>query len=729
MSGFTELGVMDELTSAVSAMGWYLPTPVQQEAIPLMLGGGDVMCAAETGSGKTGAFCLPTLQLTWEGLAQAGGARQQSLTKCALSADDRHANSRVSLDGLQCQCHDKGGWGGGRSTFGVTSGKWYFESIVEESGGIMRVGFSTSSATLVLGTDAKSFGYGGTGKKSTNNTFDDYGEKFDVGDIIGGMLDLDQGTISFSKNGKDLGVAFTIPPEALDEPMHAAILLKNCTIRLNFTDPKYLPQGYLPLDQAQSEEQERIAARRAATAIAGNGPLCIVLSPTLELANQVADECDKFSVSMRNPSIKVCRLSGRRERREVLSELRACHVVCSTPGGLEAFARSGELELSRVRFFIIDEADQFASNNDTYSFVVGFVQKLKSQSRASRVQVCLFSATLHSPEVRSLSQEICPTAQWVDLKGADFVPQTVHHAVVKINSNTPMPDGPQPKTDGVHAKDDLKTMKAEADSERIKLLKPRLLLKIVEAHKMSQCLIFCRTRMDCENLSAFLLEAGGKKKVNTNTEKGKENQYSNVVLSGGLSPAQRARNLDLFKDGLVRFLICTDVAARGVDIPCLPYVINMTLPEKSEDYIHRIGRTGRADKMGLAISIIAEEKEKVWYHTCPSKGQDCNNTTIAHESRGQLTGGCCIWFNEAAQGAAIELRLRQTFVELEKDTYEYRGLDADALQYGKSIAQTLQGRDSIGTDTVAKIVHLDKCVQQSFWQSSALVADILAKGR
>lgn len=719
---------MDELVTAVSNMGWYLPTPVQQEAIPLMLGGGDVMCAAETGSGKTGAFCLPVLQLTWEGLAQ-GGAKAQSLERCSLSADDRHANSRVSIDGLLCQCHDKGKWGGGRSTYGVTSGKWYYEGAVEESGGIMRLGFSSSSASLELGTDEKSFGFGGTGKKSNSNKFDDYGERFDVGDVIGCSLDLNAKTVAFSKNGKDLGVAFSIPPAVLQEPMHAAILLKNCTIRLNFSTPQYLPQGFLPLEEAKGEEQERIAARRATAAVDGSGPLCIVLSPTLELANQVADECDKFSINMRCPNIQICRMTGRRDRREVLSELRTCHVVCATPGGLEAFAKSGELNLSRVRFFIIDEADQFASNSDSYKFTEWFHSKLRSESRANRVQVCLFSATLHSPEVRSLSAVICPTAQWVDLKGADFVPQTVHHAVYYVDDSTPMPDGPAAITDGVHKLDNLKLHPSEASSERIKTLKPRLLLKIVEAHKMNQCLIFCRTRIDCENLSAFLLDAGGRKKVNTNTEKGKENPYSNVILSGGLTPEQRARNLENFKDGLVRFLLCTDVAARGVDIPCLPYVINMTLPDKSEDYIHRIGRTGRADHMGLAISIISREKEKVWYHTCPSKGRGCINTNVAREERGQMVGGCCVWFDEKAQAVAIEQRLRQSFEELDKDTYAYHGLDADALQYGKAVAHALQGRESVGSDTVARIVYLDKCVQQSFWESSSLAAEILAKAR
>ena len=91
-------------------------------------------------------------------------------------------------------------------------------------------------------------------------------------------------------------------------------------------------------------------------------------------------------------------------------------------------------------------------------------------------------------------------------------------------------------------------------------------------------------------------------------ETGVENAYSCVVLGGARSMEERRRNLQAFKDGDVRFLICTDVAARGIDIQGLPFVINMTLPDQSEDYIHRVGRVGRADHMGLAISIVSGER-------------------------------------------------------------------------------------------------------------------------
>lgn len=127
---------------------------------------------------------------------------------------------------------------------------------------------------------------------------------------------------------------------------------------------------------------------------------------------------------------------------------------------------------------------------------------------------------------------------------------------------------------------------------------------------MSQCLVFCRTNLDCDNLEKFLNNMGGGG-FRGKTEKGMENPYSCVVLAGQRSMEQRRAALKAFKDGDARFLLCTDVAARGLDIKELPFVINMTLPDKEEDYIHRVGRTGRAEIMGLAVSLVSSCKEKV----------------------------------------------------------------------------------------------------------------------
>lgn len=179
---------------------------------------------------------------------------------------------------------------------------------------------------------------------------------------------------------------------------------------------------------------------------------------------------------------------------------------------------------------------------------------------------------------------------------------------------------------------------------------------------MSQCMIFCRTNADCDNLETFLCNLGGGRKFHGMVESGKEHAYSCCVLAGMRSMQERRANLEAFKEGSVRFLICTDVAARGIDIKNLPYMINMTLPDEAENYIHRIGRVGRAERMGLAISIVAGGapgvKEKVWFHKCANRGKGCSNRSDVSN------GGCTMWYDEAALLERVEKRLHQTIAQM-----------------------------------------------------------------
>lgn len=174
-------------------------------------------------------------------------------------------------------------------------------------------------------------------------------------------------------------------------------------------------------------------------------------------------------------------------------------------------------------------------------------------------------------------------------------------------------------------------------------------------------------------------------------ETGKENPYSCVVLAGMKEQSERRANLEAFKEGDVRFLVCTDVAARGLDVAGLPYVIQTTLPDDTENYIHRIGRCGRAEHMGLAISIVATEREKVWYHKCPSKGKNCapypGNTklTIPFGGDGKLKerdenkwcvneGGCTIWYDEPDLISKIEKRIGQPMLVMDPDDFSVPGV-------------------------------------------------------
>jgi ATP-dependent RNA helicase DDX1 len=171
--------------------------------------------------------------------------------------------------------------------------------------------------------------------------------------------------------------------------------------------------------------------------------------------------------------------------------------------------------------------------------------------------------------------------------------QTVHHGVVFVDPDAARAlaaAAPAAPTDGVHTGSALS--EEEARSERIKRIKPHVLLQVADAHGMSQALVFVRTKVDADNLEQFLIKAGGGHKCacgssragwlshgrlradRAGAEKGLEGRYSCVVLHSGRPQTERRANLAAFKEGSVRFLICTDVAARGIDVQGLPFVIS-----------------------------------------------------------------------------------------------------------------------------------------------------------
>ncbi|XP_070575608.1 ATP-dependent RNA helicase DDX1-like [Ptychodera flava] len=726
-TAFLELGIMPEISKAVEEMDWLLPTDIQGESIPLILGGGDVLMAAETGSGKTGAFCMPVIQIVSETIkdiqeGKGGKAKmtfKSDTTKWRMNVYDRGSSLAMDKEGLLCQSRDHHSWHGTRSNKGVRGkGKYYYEATVTDEG-LCRVGWATPKADLSLGTDKQGFGYGGTGKKSFGRQFDDYGGAYGINDVLGCYLDLDNSTIKYTKNGTDLGTAFDIPGHIRDSVFLAAVVLKNAEMKFNFGDTKFkFPPsgGFIGLSEAPASVVSPVVGGGQAVVEskpAPNAPKAIIIEPSRELAEQTLTQITKFKKYLQDPQVRELLVIGGQAAKDQVQALSSgVDIVVATPGRLEDLISTGKILLSQVRFFILDEADGLLTQGYSELITRLWEQIPKITADGKRLQMIVCSATLHSFEVKKLAEKLMHFPIWVDLKGQDSVPDTVHHVVVKVDPKQDtlwhrQLNNAKFSTDGVHYNDNIRASNMnhkETLSEAVKMLKPEYVVTAIKHHRMDQAIIFCRTKLDCDNLEQYFVTMGGGPRAH-------RHQFSCVCLHGDRKPNERRQNLQNFKDKKVRFLICTDVAARGIDVRGIPYVINVTMPDEKSNYVHRIGRVGRADRMGLAISLVSVVPEKVWYHGCPSRGKSCYNTQLTEY------GGCCIWYNEMQLLADIEDHLGVTIGQCEPDMKVEADEFDGKVTYGAKRKMTgglYKGHADILAPTVKELAELERNVQTSF---------------
>ncbi|KAG8580146.1 hypothetical protein GDO81_007162, partial [Engystomops pustulosus] len=403
--------------------------------------------AAETGSGKTGAFSIPVIQIVYETLKdqQEGKKGKASiktgsavLNKWQMNPYDRGSAFAIGADGLCCQSREVKEWHGCRSTRGISKGKYYYEVSCHDQG-LCRVGWSTLQASLDLGTDKFGFGFGGTGKKSHNKQFDNYGEEFTMHDTIGCYVDIDGGRVKFSKNGKDLGHAFDIPSHLKNQAFFASCVLKNAELKFNFGDEefKFPPKdGFVGVCKAPDahvvKSQNAGSAQVTQTKNVPHAPKALIIEPSRELAEQTLNNVKQFKKYVDNPKLRELLIIGGVAAKEQLATLESgVDIVVGTPGRIDDLISTGKLNLSQVRFLVLDEADGLLSQG--YSDFINRIYQQIPQvtSDGKRLQVIVCSATLHSFD--KLSEKIMHFPTWVDLKGEDSVPETVHHVVVTVN--------------------------------------------------------------------------------------------------------------------------------------------------------------------------------------------------------------------------------------------------------------------------------------------------------
>ena len=328
----------------------------------------------------------------------------------------------------------------------------------------------------------------------------------------------------------------------------------------------------LAQQKARHAEQERQWAEKVTAAEAAGEPLpkkprrkdptnprhfkaavpgALVLCPTRELAQQVAH--DAIDLVKHCKGLRIACVVGGLPYAVQIARLQNADLVVATPGRLLDLQRSNHLQLDQVQFLVVDEADRMLD--------LGFSDDLAEIHRLTeqRHQTLMFSATF-APRIQQLAARIMRQPRRVQI------------------------DTPQEK----HAS--IKQVMFWADNPHHKR---QLLDHWLRDTSIDQAIVFASTQIQCDALAQDLQQEG----------------FSAVALHGALSQGLRNRRLMALREGRVQILVATDVAARGIDVPTISHVFNFGLPMKSEDYVHRIGRTGRAGRDGLAVTF-AEWRER-----------------------------------------------------------------------------------------------------------------------
>ncbi|QRX83227.1 DEAD/DEAH box helicase [Glaciimonas sp. PAMC28666] len=276
-------------------------------------------------------------------------------------------------------------------------------------------------------------------------------------------------------------------------------------------------------------------------------PKMLVLTPTRELALQVTSATDKYGSHMKRiKAISI--LGGMPYPKQMQLLAKNPEILVATPGRLIDHMESGKIDFSQLQILVLDEADRMLD--------MGFIddiEKIVAATPESR-QTMLFSATLDGV-VGNMAKRITKNPMIIQIAGS----ATKHENI-------------QQK---VHFVDDLSH-------------KNRLLDHLLRDETMDQAVVFTATKRDADNIADRLNIAG----------------FAAAALHGDMHQGARNRTLDSLRRGQVRVLVATDVAARGIDVPAITHVFNYDLPKFPEDYVHRIGRTGRAGRNGVAVSLV-----------------------------------------------------------------------------------------------------------------------------
>ncbi|MEL6270002.1 MAG: DEAD/DEAH box helicase [Chloroflexota bacterium] len=277
----------------------------------------------------------------------------------------------------------------------------------------------------------------------------------------------------------------------------------------------------------------------------------LVIAPTRELASQIHESFTTYGKYTRFQSMTI--FCGVSQKPQVKQLNRGVNIVVATPGRLLDLMGQGEIRLNRLDVLILDEADRM--------FDMGFLPDIRRivKEIPTERQTLLFSATM-PPDIQALAEEILVNPMKVEVAPESTTVEAIDQHVYFVEKGD----------------------------------KRELLTHLINEHNMHRTLVFTRTKRGADRLSKQL---------------DKQNIPSDAI-HGNKSNGARNRALDKFKDGKIQVLVATDIVARGIDVDDISHVVNYELPNETESYVHRIGRTGRAGTTGVAVSLVAEDERK-----------------------------------------------------------------------------------------------------------------------
>ncbi|MCH1624332.1 DEAD/DEAH box helicase [Ferdinandcohnia quinoae] len=360
-----------------------------------------------------------------------------------------------------------------------------------------------------------------------------------------------------------------------------------------------------------------------------NKPQALVLTPTRELAAQVKEDITNIG---RFKRIKATAIYGKQSFERQKVELKQKnHVVVGTPGRVLDHIEKETLSLEKVKYLVIDEADEMLN--------MGFIEQVEAiiQSLPTERMTMLFSATLPE-DIEQLSKTYMKTPTHIVIEGTGLLTNSIDHSFLDVEEEAKFP----------------------------------LLTDIATVENPDSCIIFCRTQVRVDQLLERM------EKLNFSCDK----------IHGGMIQEDRFAVMDDFKRGKFRYLVATDVAARGIDVENISLVINYDLPLEKESYVHRIGRTGRAGEMGKAITFVTNQELKYVADIESFIGCEIRKGTVPT-------------IEEVAQGAVVFTRSQIALPKLKKDKSEQLNKDIMKLYFNGGKKKKLRAVDFVGT--IAKL--------------------------